>query len=585
MGVPGEIWIGGAGLATGYLDRPELSAERFIPDPFDPAQASRLYRTGDRGRWRHDGWLEHLGRLDHQVKVRGHRIELGEIEAILNRQPRVLQSLVVVRDVEPGDSRIIAYLVSDATDLDTLALREAMKQDLPDYMLPQHLVCLPAMPLLPNGKIDRQALPMPQRQRAEERSGGPTTFSPVERDLAALWSELLHLDTVGLDDNFFDLGGHSLLVMRMMTRIEDSFGVRLPLSALLAADTVRAMARKIEHDSSHDSLVLIHAGNPGATPLFIVHDGDGETLLYRNLAQALAPSQAVYGLQPLSDEHAAMHHTRIPQMARFYIERMQSVCPHGPYLLAGFCAGGVIAFEMALQLQDLGEELGFLGLLDAPDVDAAVRPGFVARRRLRSFATAFDSEPGVPFAKHLMRSVERASQKVRGLIDYGHDSRAEHRRIQQLAQQLRERLDSGQALPAELSALTVRQIYFFARDGYHPAQQYLGEVSLFRASVGDGSQEDTPCADMYSDTQFGWSSRVRGPVQVFDMPGGHASMLQPPNVQWLADRIQGLIDKAQLHSRGGAPDGMAIEPRASIDRPVMSEPLTPSKLTVESRQL
>ena len=233
IGGIGEIYIGGAGVALGYLNRPDLTSERFVADPFNPG--ATMYRTGDRGRWRHDGLLEHLGRLDHQVKVRGHRIELGEIEAALAGHQQVAHATVIVREDRPGDVRLVAYVVARGEPAAPAALREHLRATLPDYMLPQHYVDLAALPLLPNGKTNRQALPAPALNQALATSSAAqdTPKTPLEREIAAVWQELLGVAEVGLRDNFFDLGGHSLLAMRAAHEVEKRIGVTLSLKSLI----------------------------------------------------------------------------------------------------------------------------------------------------------------------------------------------------------------------------------------------------------------------------------------------------------------------------------------------------------------
>ncbi len=234
IGVAGEIFIGGDGVALGYLNRPELTAERFVHDPFRSAPGARMYRTGDRGRWRNDGLLEHLGRLDHQVKVRGHRIELGEIEATLAQHAAVAHAVVIVREDRPGDVRLVAYLIAKAHTATPArdALRDHLRLTLPDYMLPQHMVWLDSLPLLPNGKLDRHALPVPS-EPSVERAVAAETLSPVERAIAEVWQELLGVAQVGLRDNFFDLGGHSLLAVRAVAAIEARTGLQIDARRLV----------------------------------------------------------------------------------------------------------------------------------------------------------------------------------------------------------------------------------------------------------------------------------------------------------------------------------------------------------------
>jgi amino acid adenylation domain-containing protein len=246
-GVSGEIFIGGEGVATGYLHRPELTDERFVPDPFGSDPKARMYRTGDRGRWRHDGLLEHQGRLDFQVKVRGHRIEPGEIEARLQAHADVSQSLVIAREDRPGEARLVAYVVPRGGELDAAALRDHLRVKLPDHMLPQHYVALDALPLLPNGKVDRHALPAPRAEQRPQASAADAPSTPAERALAAIWCELLGVDgdAVTRTDNFFDLGGDSLQVSRAVIAFHRRSGVRLEARRMIF-ESLAQLARGIE---------------------------------------------------------------------------------------------------------------------------------------------------------------------------------------------------------------------------------------------------------------------------------------------------------------------------------------------------
>ncbi|HST60364.1 MAG TPA: amino acid adenylation domain-containing protein, partial [Longimicrobium sp.] len=250
-GIPGELLIGGAGVTRGYLARPDLTADRFVPDAFSSEAGARLYRTGDRARWTAEGVLEYLGRLDAQVKVRGFRIEPGEIEAVLRRHPAVLECAVVARTAGAGDTRLVAYVVG-AAEAD--ALRAHAGRGLPDYMVPSAFVPLDALPLTPNGKLDRKALPAPDFASAEERYVAPRT--PVEEVLAEVWAELLRLERVGVDENFFQVGGHSLLATRVVSRIREVFGVELPLRALFEGPTVAELAERVEEERRRGLPVL-----------------------------------------------------------------------------------------------------------------------------------------------------------------------------------------------------------------------------------------------------------------------------------------------------------------------------------------
>lgn len=369
----------------------------------------------------------------------------------------------------------------------------------------------------------------------------------VEIQLAQLWEKLLNLETVGIQDSYFDLGGTSLLSVELFAQIENCFGKKLPLTALVEAPTVEQLAKLISQTEAMDSLVLIRAGG-AKPPLFLVHDGDGETLLYRNLAQRLDPGYPVYGLQPYAQVGYSMLHTRIPEMAAYHIEKIRAVQPHGPYLLGGMCAGGVIAFEIAQQLQQSGETVALVALIDAADVAAPKRIGRVAGQRFKSFSNSFSQEQPLPLYQRLGSIVTKVSQKVTNLIAYEVKSRS--LKLQNTVQMklLRYYLDQGQTPPQFLQNLTVRQVYTFAEQGYVPQGVFQGEVALFRATAGTGPIADEPWIEVYSDPLFGWEKRVTGGVKVFDIPGGHSSMLQEPNVQVMAEQMQAYIDAVLVHS-------------------------------------
>ncbi|HEX3528888.1 MAG TPA: amino acid adenylation domain-containing protein, partial [Thermoanaerobaculia bacterium] len=360
LGVPGELQIGGAGLARGYLGRPDLTAERFIPDPFSGDSGARLYRTGDLVRQLPDGSLDFLGRLDNQVKVRGYRIELGEIEATLTALPGVREAVVVGKS-----DRLVAYVTGEA---DTAALRQALRDKLPDFMLPSAIVALPSLPLTPSGKVDRKALPEPDSGPAP---GFVAPRTAVEEVLAEIWAELLGAAHIGVHDNFFERGGHSLLAVLLMARIEKRLGTTLPLAALFSAPTLEALAALAETSGGHPagrkgrgSLVAIKPATNRDTdqaPFFCVHPIGGNVLCYLDLARHLAPDQPFYALQTPDDRPPAKS---IEEMAARYLAEVRCVQPQGPYRLGGWSMGGLVAFAMARQLAAEGQAPELLALID-----------------------------------------------------------------------------------------------------------------------------------------------------------------------------------------------------------------------------
>ena len=368
IGVPGELLIGGDGLARGYLNRPALTAEKFVADPFHFNLQTRLYRTGDLVRQRPDGTIEFLSRIDQQVKLRGYRIELGEIESVLRTHSSIRECVVVVRD-DSGEQELVAYIVLESTQSAVGAsdLRLALKNKLPDYMIPTAFVFLEGLPLTPNRKVDRKALPAPSRQ-AVRRSASPAEQprDQLERDLTALWEKVLRVHPVQRDDDFFELGGHSFAAVRLLADIQELTGTALPLATLFQAATVASLANILRKDApapTWSSLVPIHPGG-SKSPLFLMHGAEGNLLLYRQLVKHLGSDQPVYGLQSQGLNGSAPIHRTIPEMAAHYVQEIKNVQPHGPYLLGGYCLGGVIALEIAQQFTALGEKVELVMMFD-----------------------------------------------------------------------------------------------------------------------------------------------------------------------------------------------------------------------------
>ena len=377
IGMAGELHIGGVCLARGYLNRPELTREKFIPDPFSTRPGARLYKTGDLARYRPDGAIEWLGRIDSQVKIRGFRIELGEIETVLRQMPEIQEAFVVAREDVSGDKRLVAYVVSDEYSNNPLLskslrqsvprLRSYLSEKLPEYMIPSRFMLLDALPLTPNGKIDRQRLPAPEEDLDEQSSlqQEPKTASMTHYMLSQIWEDLLNVRTIGMKDNFFYLGGNSLLAVRLVDRIEQVFGKRLPQATLFAGPTIEQLAKALQHQDAGPRSTLIAVQAKGTKrPFFFLHGDIEDGAFYCfPLARQIGTDQPFYALEPHPLDSMQVV-SSLEEIAAICIDVLRTVQPEGPYLLGGFCNGALVAYEMARQLQERGQIVDSLVLVE-----------------------------------------------------------------------------------------------------------------------------------------------------------------------------------------------------------------------------
>jgi amino acid adenylation domain-containing protein len=362
VGVTGELFVGGDGLARGYLNHPELTAEKFIPNPFTDETGARMYKTGDLVRLRSDGNLEFVGRMDNQVKIRGFRVEPSEIESILKGHQDIRDVVIVSRRDVTGNNSLVAYVVPMHKEYsEEEGLRKFLKRKAPSFMVPSLFVIIDHIPLTPNGKIDYQSLPEPL-QRKEEESCLSFAQSKLEQDLVRIWENLLHVRPIGRRDNFFNLGGHSLMIVQIFRHIEKEFGIKINPSVIFQASTIEQLAAVIsdsQRAGTGASLVPIQPKG-SRPPLFCVADVMSSVLLYRHLAKYLDPDQPVYGLESSED----VLHLSMEEIACQYVSELRRKRPGGPFLLLGFSSGGLIAFEMARQLRVMNLDVPFLGILD-----------------------------------------------------------------------------------------------------------------------------------------------------------------------------------------------------------------------------
>ncbi len=535
VGQPGELFIGGHGVVRGYLNRPELTAERFIPDPFGGDPGARLYRTGDLARYRMDGAVEFLGRLDHQVKVRGYRVELGEIESLLDQHPAVRTSVVVAREDTPGDQRLVAYLIPRGDGMpQEEGLRDHLRKKLPEFMVPAAFISLDAFPLTPNGKVDRKALPAPDRAAPAPTRASVEPRDELERQLLRIWEEVLDRRPVGVWDNFFDLGGHSLLAVRLFAQVEQALGRKLPLATLFQAPTVAQLAgvlREKGWSAPWSALAPIHP-HGSRPPFYFVHAHGGNVLGYYDLARHLGADQPFYGLQAQGLSGGDVH--RFEEMAVSYVREVRMLQPRGPYFLGGWCMGGNIALEMAQQLRRQGEEVGLVVLVQSAHPDyPRYRPGVTRLHRLACrLAERLDLE--VSNFLEAQAKPAYAWRRAKRMLILGQV--AAEKALERLLGPLGLRPPRSHAHTLEALAAAHQRTYMESRP--HP---YRGRVLLFRAA----KQPLGICPD----PTLGWDGLIEGELDIREVPGHAIGILSEPRVDIVAGQVRDCLDRARRAGR------------------------------------
>ncbi|ARU62956.1 hypothetical protein CBW65_19690 [Tumebacillus avium] len=536
VGTPGELHVGGNCVGRGYLDRPELTAEKFILQ-----DGELLYKTGDLVRWLPDGRLEYISRRDHQVKIRGFRIETGEIENQLSQHPSVGHAIVLVREDVPGDKRLAAYAVlrDEAHPATADDLRDFLQARLPEYMVPSHILLLDAMPLTPNGKIDRRALPAPMGVRPPGETEYAAPRDLLELELVQLWESLLHIAPVGIRDNFFLLGGHSLLAVRMMAMIQKKWGQDLPFSALSQGGTIEHLAGMLRDGNTQQRSSLIPLQAEGTQPpFFCVHAVGGSVLSYVHLAKLLGTNQPFYGLQSPGLDDDREPFTDITRMAAHYIEELRRVQPYGPYHLGGWSLGGVMAFEMAQQLQLAGEEVELLAIFDS------FAPLLHNRR---DFPTEASILAG--FSEYLAAS--SGVEIPDGMEEHLYTLSDEDAFRYVLEQSIRQNI-----LPRDIGFKQFYRLYRVFRANllsvhdYTP-QAYGGDITLFKATEFVSIELATKIND---EPTMGWGELVQGEITTHHLPGTHFSIVRPPHVEHLAQKLEKVIHSS-VSKRSGDRNG------------------------------
>jgi amino acid adenylation domain-containing protein len=529
-GRPGELYIGGAGVARGYLNQPALTASRFVPLFGPDAGPHRLYRTGDGVQRRADGDLEFLGRLDEQVKIRGYRIELGEIESVLAAHPGVRETAVLAREDTPGDRRLVAYLVWEREPAEPAALRAFLKKKLPEYMVPAAIVSLPALPLTPNGKVDRKALPPPPVVVSAPPPDSSSVDS-LESQIRHAWQDALRLSSIGVDDDFFELGGHSLQALVVVRRLEQSLRRDLPLSVMLRARTVRQLAellRQDQHAPVASCLVRLRTGN-GRPPFYCVHGAAANVLYLEGLARHLSPDIPLYGIQSRGLDGAQEPLTSTEAMAAHYLDEIRKVQPHGPYYLGGLSFGGTIAFEMAQQLHARGEEVGLVALMDTN------LPTWRAYTPDRSALFYGRIYPTIAILERNYLALRRGGARAylrQGLARLMR--RGPSKNGQRNDAERPDGLTNTDLLSATLEK--VWKANLAAADKYSP-RPYPGRLTLFWAT-------DWPTPSR-RDARLAWADFAEAGLEVHRVPGSHGSFRFEPHVRVLAEKLDVCLKRAQ----------------------------------------
>ena len=495
-GVVGELYVAGDCLARGYLRRPALTAERFVANPFGP-RGERMYRTGDRARWRADGRLDFLGRADAQVKVRGYRIEPGEVESVLRKHHHVTEAVVVAREAPSGDLRLVGYVVPHTGDsLEAADVRRHVGRVLPEYMVPSAIVVLDGLPRTPTGKLDRRRLPAPGFEGS--RVGRPPR-TPQEELLCSLFSEVLDYPRVGLDDDFFDLGGNSLLAIRLVSRIDATFGIELTIGALFEAPTVARLIELLGTGGSDPYDVLLPLRIQGTRPpLFCIHPAGGISWCYSGLLRHLGTDQPIYGVQARGFADREHLPSSLEAMTADYIEQIRKIQPAGPYHFLGWSMGGFVGHAIATQLQAEGETIGLLAMMDAvPGGDDARMPDEV------------DLDEG----EFLLALLEAAGYDTRKLRDHGPIHRAE-------AVDILRRDDSALANLVETRLRAILDVY---KNNSRLVPRYrfgvfAGDLVLFSATENIRASKPPPNT---------WSQYVEGRIEVVPIACEHVHMTQP----------------------------------------------------------
>jgi len=529
IGVPGELHIGGAGLARGYLDRPDLTAEKFIEVNL-LGKIERIYKTGDLAKWQNDGNIEFLGRIDHQIKLRGFRIELGEIEAVLLKHPAIKEVIVNLHKTE-NNQQLVAYVTGELIDDLSQQLKQHLKTHLPDYMIPSQIIRLDEFPLTPNGKIDRQALPHPNH---ESQSLYEAPRNNIEQQLTEIWSLIVECEKISIHDNFFDLGGHSILAIKLLNEIQKNFNQELSLTSLFQNPTIAQLAQQLSQfevqPSISDLLVLQPSGQK--ISIFCVAGSNGHAFYFRDFAMNFADEHPVYGLETPGRDGSHSLPISVEDHASSLIKTLQQKQPKGPYILIGYSSGCSVALEMAFQLEQQGEIISLLGIFDAGLV---ANPDYITKRSdldwIWNMIERIEAVKGISLGLNYEQLAAQSDDQNRWYLAaealYHHNVLPEHSTLS--------------LLKTNLEVMKRVTLNYAA---YQPNFVISAPIVLFRAQdVKEIVVQEHQAMSHYQQSDWGWQPYSNKPVQVISVPGNHGQMLYEPNVKILADQLKKSIQE------------------------------------------
>ncbi|HKG80266.1 MAG TPA: amino acid adenylation domain-containing protein [Pyrinomonadaceae bacterium] len=561
VGEVGELLIGGAGVGRGYLARPDLSADRFIPDPFSGEEGARLYRTGDLVKWLEDGKVDYVGRVDHQVKLRGFRIELGEIEAVLSENPDIAASVVVLYGEQDAQKELVVYLVSRSENLNAEDLQRFMAARLPDYMVPRLYVFLTHLPLTPSGKVDPKALPSPEIARRRKEYVAPRT--PVEEVITGLFVEVLQTDRVGVQDDLFGLGASSLQATMVSTLIQDSFKIQVPLAVVFDHPTVEQLAAVVEatlsnqaaqldataseEDNNGDGaaltnragLVSLRKGGAGAGHLYFIHDLSGQSTPMVQISKLLTADVNVWGIEANSNGDDEILKHSIKEMAADYIEKIRATNTAGVRYVGGWSFGGAVAYEIARQLAAGGEPVGFVAAIDADSLDGGKWHDLTVQL-LNNLRNEF------PQASSAVAPIEDRSVECQSLLNRISRYRNPLDDLKTATPEyIRQAIMGWDEIDQERLIKTLKKVvsYAAALASYVPGERIDVTVEDFRATIGDTS--------MVADR---WESFVSGPVRLHQLDGNHRTILSTPIAATIAARLSEALEQPRSETASAGAD-------------------------------